>query len=113
MLVSLLPVPFADAARQRQYEALCTALAADAEAPATVLLGNLGAFTPITVDALIVRPNGLALIVLTPRPGHLTMPALTYGTWQLNGPGPTRPRRGRQPICPVSATNAGRVGLAD
>jgi hypothetical protein len=85
MLVSVLPVPFASAARQRQYEALYAALAAETEAPPTVLLGNLAAFSPIEADALVVRPGGLALVVLTPRGGHLTIPELAYGTWQLDG----------------------------
>jgi hypothetical protein len=85
MVYSILPVPFASAARQRQYEALHAALAADPDAPPTVLLGNLAAFSTIEADALVVRPSGLALVVLTPRGGHLTMPALAYGTWQLDG----------------------------
>jgi len=84
MLVSVLPMPFADAARQRQYDAVLTALHTEADAPATVLLGNLGAFTTIEADMLLVRPNALALLVLTPRAGQLTIPALTYGTWQLS-----------------------------
>ncbi|RYY17137.1 MAG: hypothetical protein EOO36_10145, partial [Cytophagaceae bacterium] len=85
MLVSVLPVPFADAARQRQYEAVLAALHAEPAAPATVLLGNLAAFTPVEADLLVVRPGGLALLVLTPHAGHLTVPALTYGPWQLDG----------------------------
>ena len=86
MLVSVLPVPFGDAGRQRQYEAVLAALqAAAADAPATVLLGNLGAFSPIEADVLIVRPTGLALVLLTPHAGHLTMPALGHGPWQLGG----------------------------
>ena len=92
MVYSILPVPFADAARQRQYEAVLAALRADADAPATVLLGNLAAFSPVEADALVVRPGGLALLVLTPRWGRLTMPALAYGTWQLDG----RPLPGRE-----------------
>ncbi|MVN75503.1 hypothetical protein GO988_04115 [Hymenobacter sp. HMF4947] len=91
MLVSLLPVPFADAARQRQYEAVQAALYADSGALTTVLLGNLAAFTSIEADALIVQPAGLALVVLTPHHGHLTIPTLAYGTWQLDG----RPLPGR------------------
>jgi hypothetical protein len=84
MLVSILPVPFADATRQRQYDAVEAAL--HTHGAATVLLGNLGAFTEIEADALVVRPDCIALLVLTPRAGRLTMPTtLAYGTWQLNG----------------------------
>ncbi|MBJ6144757.1 hypothetical protein [Hymenobacter sp. BT559] len=85
MLVSVLPVPFGDAGRQRQFEAVRATLAAEADAPATVLLGNLGAFSPIQADILVVRPTSLSLGVLTPQAGQLTIPALTYGSWQLDG----------------------------
>jgi len=84
MLVSILPVPFGDTGRQRQYEAVRAALEADANAPATVLLGNLGAFSPIQADILVVRPSGLALGILTPQAGQLTIPALAAGPWQLD-----------------------------
>lgn len=85
MLVSILPVPFANAARQRQYEAVLAALRAEEGAPATVLLGNLAAFTPVLADLLVVQPTGLALGVLLPHAGQLTVPALAYGPWQLDG----------------------------
>ncbi|MGI4737824.1 MAG: hypothetical protein ACRYG7_21875 [Janthinobacterium lividum] len=85
MFISLLPVPFADAARQQQFDALEAALQAEADAPASVLLGNLGAFAGFDADALLVRAHCLALLVLTPRAGRLTMPALAYGSWQLDG----------------------------
>ena len=85
MVHSFLPVPFADAARQQLFAALHAALRAEAEAPDTVLLGNLGAFTSIEADALLVSPGGAWLVVLTPHGGRLTMPALAYGAWQLDG----------------------------
>jgi hypothetical protein len=85
MLVSALPVPFGDAGRQRQYEAVRAALEAEADAPATVLLGNLRAFSPIQADVLVVRPTGLALGMLTPKAGLLTIPALVAAAWLLDG----------------------------
>jgi len=85
MLVSILPVPFGDAGRQRQYEAIRAAFEAEADAPATVLLGNLGAFSPIQADILVVRPSGLALGILTHQAGQLTIPALAAGPWLLDG----------------------------
>ena len=85
MLVSVLPVPFGDAGRQRQYEAVRAALEAEANAPATVLLGNLGAFSPVVVDMLLVRPTGLVLVLLLPHAGQLAIPALAAGPWHLDG----------------------------
>lgn len=85
MLVSVLPVPFGDAGRQRQYEAVLAALEAEANAPATVLLGNLGAFSPIQADVLVVRPTGLALGLCFLQAGLLTVPTLTAGPWLLDG----------------------------
>ncbi|GAB3634473.1 hypothetical protein GCM10027422_00630 [Hymenobacter arcticus] len=85
MLVSVLPVPFADTGHQRQYEAVRAALYTEAGTPATVLLGNLGAFTSIEADMLVVRPGSVTLVLLTPRAGRLTLPALAHGAWQLAG----------------------------
>ena len=85
MLVSILPVPFGDTGRQQQYEAVLAALEAEADAPATVLLGNLAAFSPIQADMLVVRPNGLALGALVPQAGQLTIHSLQHGIWQLDG----------------------------
>lgn len=85
MLVSIQPVPFADAGRQRQYEAVAEALRADVGAPATVLLGNLSAFSPVTVDALLVRPTGLTLVFLLPCAGELTLPESAGRPWLLDG----------------------------
>lgn len=85
MVHSLLPVPFAMAAQQRQYEAVLAALQAEAAAPATVLLGNLAAFAPLAADALVVWPGGWALLALVPHAGHLTVPAWADGAWQLDG----------------------------
>ncbi len=85
MLVSLHPVPFADAGRQRQFEAVAAALHADATAPATILLGNLGAWTPVAADALLIRPTSVVLLFLTPRAGELALPELPGLPWRLDG----------------------------
>ncbi|TVT43005.1 hypothetical protein FNT36_02625 [Hymenobacter setariae] len=85
MLVSVLPVPFGDAGRQRQYEAVLAAFENEADMPATVLLGNLGAFSPAQADIIVVQPTSLAFGVLLPQAGQLTIPALTHGSWQLDG----------------------------
>lgn len=90
MLYHRLLAPFADAARQAQYEAVLAALAAAEAAggPATLLLGNLAALPTgpaIDLDALVLRPHQATALVLVPQGGSLRVPALAHGAWQLNG----------------------------
>ena len=85
MVHHFLAAPFADVARAGQYAAVLAALQAEAD-PDTLLLGNLvledGA---VPLDAVVVRPHSLTLLVLVPRGGRLGIPALAYGGWQLDG----------------------------
>ncbi|MBF9144140.1 WG repeat-containing protein [Hymenobacter properus] len=85
MVHHFLASPFDDAARANQFAAVRAALQADSSLD-TLLLGNLvledGA-EPI--DALVVRPHSLTLLVLVPAGGRLSVPALGYGLWQLAG----------------------------
>ena len=85
MVHLFLAAPFPDTARAAQFAAVRAALAADA-ATDSLLLGNLvledGA---APLDAVVVRPHGITLLVLVPRGGALGIPALGYGGWQLNG----------------------------
>ena len=85
MVHFFLASPFADAARAAQFAAVRAALEADAGTD-SLLLGNLvledGA---APLDAVVVRPHGITLLVLVPRGGVLSIPALGYGGWQLAG----------------------------
>ncbi|GAB3585073.1 WG repeat-containing protein [Hymenobacter daeguensis] len=85
MVHCFLASPFADAGRTQQFAAIRAALQADA-GPATLLLGNLvledGA---APLDAVVVRPHSITLLLLVPDGGHLSIPALGYGSWLLNG----------------------------
>lgn len=85
MVHLFLAAPFPDTARAAQFAAVRAALAADT-ATDSLLLGNLvledGA---APLDAVVVRPHGITLLVLVPRGGALGIPALGYGGWQLNG----------------------------
>ncbi len=83
MVCCILPVPFAEAARQAQFEALQEALAAADDG--AVLLGNLAAFAPVAADALLVRPDSIVWLSLTPRAGLLTVPADPAHPWLLDG----------------------------
>ena len=84
MVHLFLASPFTDAARAAQFAAVRAAL--DADATDSLLLGNLvledGA---APLDAVVVRPHGITLLVLVPRGGTLGIPALSYGGWQLGG----------------------------
>ena len=85
MVHLFLASPFADATRAGQFAALRTALEADA-ATDSLLLGNLvleDGSAPL--DAVVLRPHGITLLVLVPRGGELSIPALGYGGWQLAG----------------------------
>ncbi|WP_201978336.1 WG repeat-containing protein [Hymenobacter rubidus] len=68
-----------------------TALQAHGGADA-LLLGNLVLEDEAApLDALVVRPHSITLLVLVPGSGHLNIPALSYGSWTLDGaplPGP-------------------------
>ncbi|MET4072771.1 WG repeat-containing protein [Hymenobacter sp. UYCo722] len=85
MVHLFLAAPFVDAARAAQFAAVRAALAADSGTD-SLLLGNLvledGA---APLDAVVVRPHGITLLVLVPRGGVLSIPALGYGGWQLAG----------------------------
>ncbi|WP_143436393.1 hypothetical protein [Hymenobacter crusticola] len=84
MVHSFLFAPFSDPARQEQLAAVENAFRAEAATPTTLLLGNLGAIGAPPVDAVILQPGRIALLVLVPQSGHLRVPALAYGAWRLN-----------------------------
>ncbi|WP_324670820.1 hypothetical protein [Hymenobacter sp. GOD-10R] len=84
MVHSFLFAPFSDPARQEQFEAVENALRTDASAPTTLLLGNLGATDAPPVDAVLLQPGKIVLLMLVPQSGHLRIPALEYGTWRLS-----------------------------
>ena len=85
MVHFFLAAPFADAARAVQFAAVRAALAADSGTD-SLLLGNLVLEDEAApLDAVVVRPHGITLLVLVPRGGVLSIPALGYGSWQLGG----------------------------
>lgn len=84
MLHTYLPVPFSRVSRQQQFDALQTALQGETGAPTTLLLGNL----PVggaTLDAVVVRPHSIVLLLLLPGGGPLHIPDFGYGAWRLAG----------------------------
>ncbi|MDB5267965.1 MAG: hypothetical protein JWP58_1005 [Hymenobacter sp.] len=85
MVHCFLASPFIDAARAGQFAAVQAALQAEA-GPETLLLGNLVlADGTAPLDAVVVRPHSITLLVFAPRGGRLSIPALGYGRWLLNG----------------------------
>ncbi|TGE09704.1 WG repeat-containing protein [Hymenobacter fodinae] len=88
MLHTYQPTPFPDAVRQGQYEAVLAALAADAQAPDTLLLSNFSLPTgtaSIELDAVVVRPRSITVLLLVPRGGLLSIPDFRAGAWLLDG----------------------------
>jgi len=88
MVSYYLTTPFPDSARQRLFEAVAAALQAEPAGPATLLLGHVAVTDEagqVPFDAVVVRPHGITLLLLVPGGGRLSVPALGYGAWQLNG----------------------------
>ncbi|WP_139147336.1 hypothetical protein, partial [Hymenobacter lapidarius] len=86
MLHAHLYAPFASPLRQQLYEQVRAALEADKDGPATLLLANFAVEAGASVlDAVVVRPHSITLLVLVPGGGRLHVPALGYGAWQLEG----------------------------
>ena len=86
MLHDFLFAPFADPAAAQLYQHLCDALRADPGPGVTLLLGNFAVEDEgAALDAVVVRPHSITVLVLVPRGGKLQMPALGYGAWQLDG----------------------------
>ncbi|QJX46431.1 hypothetical protein HMJ29_05565 [Hymenobacter taeanensis] len=87
MLHTYQPTPFADAVRQGQFEALVAALIAESQAPDTLLLGNFplesGPET-VVLEAVVVRPRSITLLLLVPTGGLLNIPDFRVGPWLLN-----------------------------
>ncbi|GAB3848651.1 hypothetical protein GCM10028822_11860 [Hymenobacter terrigena] len=85
MVHCFLASPFIDAARAGQFAAVQAALQAEA-GPDTLLLGNLVlADGNAPLDAVVVRPHSITLLIFAPRGGRLSIPALGYGRWLLDG----------------------------
>ncbi|QNH62600.1 WG repeat-containing protein [Hymenobacter sediminicola] len=85
MLHTYQPVPFPDSTRQQQFDALQAALQAEATAPATLLLGNLSlaGVGGETLDAVLIRPHSIVLLLLVAGGGPLHIPEFGYGAWRL------------------------------
>ncbi|ALW85826.1 hypothetical protein AUC43_12410 [Hymenobacter sedentarius] len=51
------------------------------------MLGNLAVANAESgpLDAVVMRPHGITLLVFVPRGGRLSIPALGYGSWLLDG----------------------------
>ncbi|MCC2547301.1 WG repeat-containing protein [Hymenobacter sp. BT175] len=85
MLHDFLFAPFPQPDKQQQYEQVRASLRADADGPVTLLLGNFAVEDGgEALDAVVVRPNGITILLLVPAGGLLTMPSLTHGAWKLD-----------------------------
>ncbi|PJJ53224.1 WG repeat-containing protein [Hymenobacter chitinivorans] len=85
MLHAVILSPFSCPVRHEQFEAVRAALAAEPNAPATLLLGNWPLAEKEVVDAVVLRPHLITLLLLEPRGGQLTIRDFAHAAWQLDG----------------------------
>ena len=86
MLYNFLFAPFSDSVRQQQYEQVQAALQADTSTPVSLLLGNFSvADEGESLDAVIVRPHSITIVLFVERGGRLNIPVLEHGAWKLDG----------------------------
>ena len=85
MLHDFLFTPFADPATAQLYDRLVATLRADPSPGTTLLLSNFAVVDGgEPLDAVVIRPHSITVLVLVPRGGALQMPALGYGAWPLD-----------------------------
>ncbi|MCB2376550.1 WG repeat-containing protein [Hymenobacter sp. BT635] len=77
--------PFTDKARQEQFEAVRAALAAEPNQPTTLLLGNWPLDEGEVLDAVVLRPHLITILLLEPRGGQLSIRDFAHAAWQLGG----------------------------
>jgi len=83
-LHSFLYAPFADPARQDQFDAVQAALEQETVAGTALLLGNL-TLDGEPLDAVLIRPRGMVLLLFVPGEGGTLMLSPRTGTWRLAG----------------------------
>ncbi|MCB2406703.1 WG repeat-containing protein [Hymenobacter lucidus] len=77
--------PFTDTARQEQFEAVRAALSAEIAGPPTLLLANWRMSDEEVLDAVVLRPHLITVLLLEPRGGRLTIRDFAHAAWQLDG----------------------------
>lgn len=82
MLHSIPFSAFDDTARQAQYVAVKAALDAEPTSSPTLLLSNFEVEGEV-VDALVVRPHSITVLLFVPEGGLLDIPNQQDGAWQL------------------------------
>ncbi|WP_303309963.1 WG repeat-containing protein [Hymenobacter sp. BT730] len=105
VLFSDFPTP----AQQAQYAAVRDALQAEASAPHTLLLGRLPAGNGLVLDAVLIRPHAVVILLLEPRGGHLTLTDFAAAPWQLAG----SPMPFQQAANPYQAFQQQKAALAE
>ncbi|UOQ72890.1 hypothetical protein [Hymenobacter cellulosilyticus] len=75
---------FSDSARREQFEAVRAALAAEPHPLPTLLLGNVPGAEGEVLDAVVLRPHLITILVLEPRGGRLTIRDFAHAAWQLD-----------------------------
>ncbi|TGE21576.1 hypothetical protein E5K00_14950 [Hymenobacter aquaticus] len=77
--------PFPNQARREQFDAVRAALAAEPHGLPTLLLGNWPVGEDDVLDAVVLRPHLITILLLEPRGGRLAIRDFAYAAWQLDG----------------------------
>ena len=86
MVYCYLSDSYSNLAHKQLFDAAAAALRVDAAGLDSLLLGHQAVAADIApLDAVVLRPHSITLLIFVPRGGLLSIPALGYGSWLLDG----------------------------
>ena len=86
MVYCYLSDSYSNLAHKQLFDAAAAALRVDAAGLDSLLLGHQAvAADAAPLDAVVLRPHSITLLIFVPRGGLLSIPALGYGSWLLDG----------------------------
>ena len=86
MVYCYLSDSYSNLAHKQLFDAAAAALRVDAAGLDSLLLGHqVVAVDAAPLDAVVLRPHSITLLIFVPRGGLLSIPALGYGSWLLDG----------------------------
>ena len=86
MVYCYLSDSYSNLAHKQLFDAAAAALRVDAAGLDSLLLGHqVVAADAAPLDAVVLRPHSITLLIFVPRGGLLSIPTLGYGSWLLDG----------------------------